>query len=88
MFRVRNICFLAITYTESYNIYNNVLSTDSMYYGMTLTKESKHRRNINFFGPTTLRATICYNMLRLAQPQAGDVIIDPLCGGGSIPIEV
>jgi 23S rRNA G2445 N2-methylase RlmL len=59
-----------------------------MYYGIALTKESKHHRNINFFGPTTLRATICYNMLRLAQPKAGDVIIDPMCGGGSIPIEV
>jgi 23S rRNA G2445 N2-methylase RlmL len=59
-----------------------------MYYGIALTKESKHRRNINFFGPTTLRATICYNMLRLAQPKAGDIIIDPMCGGGSIPIEV
>ncbi|PNF19679.1 hypothetical protein B7P43_G16060 [Cryptotermes secundus] len=60
---------------------------DSMYYGMTLTKESKHHRNINFFGPTTLRATICYNMLRLGRPKVGDIIIDPLCGGGSIPIE-
>jgi 23S rRNA G2445 N2-methylase RlmL len=59
-----------------------------MYYGITLTKESKHHRNINFFGPTTLRATICYSMLRLAQPKAGDIVIDPLCGGGSIPIEV
>lgn len=59
-----------------------------MYYGIALTKESKHHRNINFFGPTTLRATICYNLLRLAQPKVGDIIIDPMCGGGSIPIEV
>lgn len=29
-----------------------------------LTKESLHRRNITHFGPTTLRPTICYNMLR------------------------
>jgi 23S rRNA G2445 N2-methylase RlmL len=27
-------------------------------------------------------------MLQLAQPKAGDIIIDPMCGGGSIPIEV
>lgn len=40
------------------------------------------------FGPTTLRATVCYNLLRLAHPNPGDIIIDPMCGSGSIPIEV
>lgn len=57
------------------------------YVTFALTKESMHRRNIAYFGPTTLRATHCYNMLRMAQIQAGDVVVDPLCGGGSIPIE-
>ncbi|XP_015439617.1 PREDICTED: THUMP domain-containing protein 3-like [Dufourea novaeangliae] len=52
-----------------------------------VTHVSKHRRNITFFGPTTLRATICYNLLQLANPNLGDIIIDPMCGGGSIPIE-
>lgn len=55
---------------------------------LRVTHESKHHRNITCFGPTTLRSTICYNMLRLASPKPGDVIIDPMCGGGSIPIEV
>ena len=32
--------------------------------GIGLTRESLHRRNIGHFGPTTLRPTICYNMLR------------------------
>ncbi|KOC59844.1 THUMP domain-containing protein 3 [Habropoda laboriosa] len=54
---------------------------------LRVTHESKHRRNIMCFGPTTLRATVCYNLLRLAQPNPGDIIIDPMCGGGSIPIE-
>ncbi|XP_043253049.1 THUMP domain-containing protein 3-like [Colletes gigas] len=54
---------------------------------LRVTHESKHRRNITRFGPTTLRATVCYNLLRLAQPNPGDIIIDPMCGGGSIPIE-
>ncbi|XP_053973565.1 tRNA (guanine(6)-N2)-methyltransferase THUMP3-like [Hylaeus volcanicus] len=54
---------------------------------LRVTHESKHRRNIMCFGPTTLRATVCYNLLRLAQPRPGDIIIDPMCGGGSIPIE-
>ncbi|XP_063217396.1 tRNA (guanine(6)-N2)-methyltransferase THUMP3-like [Bacillus rossius redtenbacheri] len=60
---------------------------DVLYCGIALTKESKHHRNIAHFGPTTLRATICYNLLRLGAPAVGDVIIDPLCGGGSISIE-
>lgn len=55
---------------------------------MRVTYESKHRRNIASFGPTTLRSTICYNLLRLANPKPGDIIIDPMCGGGSIPVEV
>ena len=29
-----------------------------------LTRESLHRRNIDYFGPTTLRPTLAYNMLR------------------------
>ena len=32
--------------------------------GISLTKESLHRRNIANFGPTTLRPTIAYCMLR------------------------
>ncbi|RLU23553.1 hypothetical protein DMN91_003758 [Ooceraea biroi] len=54
---------------------------------LRVTHESKHRRNIENFGPTTLRSTICYNLLRLAHPKPGDLIVDPMCGGGSIPIE-
>ncbi|KAK9303574.1 hypothetical protein QLX08_004793 [Tetragonisca angustula] len=54
---------------------------------LRVTHESKHHRNIVSFGPTTLRATVCYNLLRLAHPNLGDIIIDPMCGSGSIPIE-
>ncbi|XP_034939436.1 THUMP domain-containing protein 3-like [Chelonus insularis] len=54
---------------------------------LRITPASMHRRNIIDFGPTTLRATICYNLLRLANPKPGDIIVDPMCGGGSIPIE-
>ena len=32
--------------------------------GIGLTRESLHQRNIGHFGPTTLRPTIAYNMLR------------------------
>lgn len=64
------------------------LFSDEGYVCFALTKESMHKRNIAFFGPTTLRATHCYNMLRMAQIVPGDIVVDPLCGGGSILIEV
>lgn len=88
-FQTLHVCDTCLFHLKSVLLIKTISpSLDSMYYGIALTKESKHRRNINFFGPTTLRATICYNMLRLAEPKTGDIIIDPMCGGGSIPIEV
>uniref|UniRef100_A0A3P8QZ34 THUMP domain-containing protein n=1 Tax=Astatotilapia calliptera TaxID=8154 RepID=A0A3P8QZ34_ASTCA len=64
------------------NIHN-----EEMVIGIALTEESLHRRNISHFGPTTLRSTLCYGMLRLCKPQASDVILDPMCGTGAIPLE-
>ena len=57
------------------------------YAGIGLTRTSLYKRNIEFFGPTTLRATICASMLQLANIQPGEFVCDPMCGGGSIPIE-
>lgn len=64
------------------NIHNNEIVV-----GIALTEESLHRRNITHFGPTTLRSTLAYGMLRLCDPQPADIIIDPMCGTGAIPIE-
>ncbi|XP_078399940.1 tRNA (guanine(6)-N(2))-methyltransferase THUMP3 [Cetorhinus maximus] len=55
--------------------------------GIALTEESLHKRNITHFGPTTLRSTLAYGMLRLCNPQSTDIIVDPMCGTGAIPIE-
>ncbi|XP_041446747.1 THUMP domain-containing protein 3 isoform X2 [Xenopus laevis] len=63
------------------------ISFNEMVVGIALTEESLHRRNITHFGPTTLRSTLAYGMLRLCDLQPSDVIIDPMCGTGSIPIE-
>ncbi|KAH0630210.1 hypothetical protein JD844_012943 [Phrynosoma platyrhinos] len=41
------------------NIHNNEVVV-----GIALTEESLHRRNITHFGPTTLRSTLAYGMLR------------------------
>ena len=52
-----------------------------------LNRESFHVRNIVHFGPTVLRATVCYGLLHLADIRAGDTVLDPMCGSGSISIE-
>ncbi|KFP70467.1 THUMP domain-containing protein 3, partial [Acanthisitta chloris] len=64
------------------NIHNNEVVV-----GIALTEESLHRRNITHFGPTTLRSTLAYGMLRLCDLQPTDIIVDPMCGTGAIPIE-
>jgi 23S rRNA G2445 N2-methylase RlmL len=61
--------------------------SETVYYGISLNTESLFKRNISHFGPTTLRATICSNILTMADIKMGDVVVDPMCGGGSIPIE-
>ncbi len=39
------------------------IESDHIYVTLGLTQQSKHRRHIAYFGPTTLRPTIAYNML-------------------------
>jgi len=63
------------------------LGVDFVTVCLSLTNASLHRRNIIDFGYTTLRASIAYNMLRMCDIKPGDVVIDPMCGSGSIPIE-
>ena len=56
--------------------------------GIALTKESLHKRGYRVFDhPAALKASIAYAMLRLAEPRAGNILVDPMCGSGTIPIE-
>lgn len=63
------------------------INENKLYVGIALTKESLHYRNLENFGPTSMRATIAYNLLRLCAIAPQDIVCDPMCGGGSIPIE-
>ena len=54
---------------------------------LQLTNDSLHRRNITHHGITTLRPTICHGLLRESNLDVGDIILDPMAGCGSIPIE-
>ena len=57
--------------------------------GVLLTGErSRHRRRYRVYDhPAALKATLAYVMLRLAGARDGDVIADPMCGGGTVAIE-
>jgi 23S rRNA G2445 N2-methylase RlmL len=56
--------------------------------GASMTRESLHRRGYRVFEhPAALKPTIAYAMIRLAQPEPGMTLVDPMCGGGTIPIE-
>ncbi|PIC34391.1 hypothetical protein B9Z55_014060 [Caenorhabditis nigoni] len=63
------------------------IEKDNMTVMMALNDESLFKRNICAYGPTTMRSTVCYCMLHLASIKPGDVVMDSMCGGGSIPIE-
>jgi len=58
------------------------------YVGVQLTRESLHKRfDRPFNHPAAIKAPLAYGMLRIAGVDDGDVLLDPFCGGGTIPIE-
>ncbi|KAF7493748.1 THUMP domain-containing protein 3 [Sarcoptes scabiei] len=63
------------------------IKNDSIRIGICLTKETLHKRHIVSYGLTTLRGTIAFNLIQIADIQPGDIVCDPLCGTGVIPIE-
>jgi len=60
---------------------------DQVYVGVALNNSSLFNRTITHLGLTSLRPTISAGLVRLAKVLPGDVVLDPMCGGGSIPIE-
>jgi len=57
--------------------------------GISLTSSvSMHRRGYRIYDhPAALKPTLAYAMLAIANTRDGEVIVDPMCGGGTIPIE-
>jgi len=53
------------------------------------TDESLHRRRFDrpFDHPAGTKAPLAYALLKLADPQPGETLVDPFCGGGTIAIE-
>ncbi|CAD6191910.1 unnamed protein product [Caenorhabditis auriculariae] len=63
------------------------INGDTLSLMVALNNESLFKRNVCAYGPTTMRSTICYCMVALAKTKPDDIVLDPLCGGGSIPLE-
>jgi len=74
-------------------IFIGVLTDDMFFFGLRLT-EIKHKdllerspRRRVFFHPAAMTAKMARCMVNLAQTKAGDLVLDPFCGTGSILIE-
>ena len=61
---------------------------DVCYVGIQLTRESLHKRGYRIFEhPAALKPTLAYGMLRISDLRKRDSLLDPMCGGATIPIE-
>lgn len=68
----------------------HVLVKDEYFFlGVSLTgSRSLHRRGYRIYDhPAALKPTLAYAMLTLSGTMDKQIIVDPMCGGGTIPIE-
>jgi len=63
--------------------YNSI----KIWIGLLLHTQQLSIRNRGDLGMTVLNNAIAYGMARLANIQPGDVVVDPMAGVGTIPIE-
>jgi len=62
-------------------------SENHLYATITLTPVTLACRNIITTGYTTLKGATCYALLRFANIESGDLVLDPMAGSGAIPVE-
>jgi len=56
--------------------------------GINTTGISLHKRGYRIFNhPSALSPTIAASMVYISQLDEGEILVDPMCGGGTIPIE-
>jgi len=56
--------------------------------GLQLTKDSLHKRFKRVFNhPAAIKAPLAFAMLKLANIKENEILLDPFCGGATIPIE-
>lgn len=61
---------------------------NEFYIGVNTTGESMHKRNYRVYNhPAALRTTIAASMILMSNWRRDKILMDPMCGGGTIPIE-
>ncbi|MEA3403712.1 MAG: THUMP domain-containing protein, partial [Armatimonadota bacterium] len=63
------------------------LTDDVALVGLRLSPEPLHRRGRIEHGAASLNPTVAQAMCRLANPQPGELFMDPMCGAGTILLE-
>lgn len=63
------------------------LKDEHLIAGIALSKDKLSLRNRSELGATTLNSCIAYGLIKIANVKAGDIVLDPMAGVGTIPIE-
>lgn len=65
-----------------------IIENEKVFFGLRLFKEPLHKRAFKKFTlPASLKSNLAFAMLDLADVSQEDVVLDPMCGIGTIPIE-
>jgi len=69
------------------NVFMDIIGK-KCYVGLLLTREPLSKRfDRPFNHPAAIKPPLAYAMLELANIRVGETLLDPFCGGGTIPIE-
>lgn len=63
------------------------IDQDRAIVGVRLSETALHKRSRVVHPRVTLNPTLAAAMVRVSEPEAGQVVVDPLCGGGTILVE-
>lgn len=70
-------------------IFDSIVVHGRYFFSLRLSgEESLHKRKYRVYDhPAALKPTLAYSMLMIANLKPGEVVVDPMCGGGTIAIE-
>jgi len=64
------------------------INNDKAYFGIDFSGRDLQKREYKLFAhPASLRSTLAYSLLRIADLKLREVLLDPFCHSGEIPIE-
>lgn len=64
------------------------INKNTAYFGIDFSGKDLHKREYKLFAhPGSLRATIAYSLVRIADLKKKEILLDPFCHSGEIPIE-